>query len=190
MFIVQCSAMAPTPRVESFEEMAPQRHQPVYAPSFAPSFPFPTAANLEPPTLDPKVGTNITTSRKHSITHANFQVESNFELDIRHARLTNEATENLHLHHNHHSFHFVWFDDHHHLQTTSKPGASSSSDSSSDSESDKPDKSDSESDEEAVKNDDGFGLGDIIRAAKNSPRVGSMSDRSTKPTPSPRWPFA
>ena len=64
----------------------------------------------------------------------------------------------------------------------SKPGASSSSDSSSDSESDKP----SESDEEAVKNEEGFDLGSIIRATKNSPRVGSMSDRSTKPTPSPR----
>ena len=67
-------------------------------------------------------------------------------------------------------------------QPTSKPGASSSSDSSSDSESDKP----SESDEEAVKNEEGFDLGSIIRATKNSPRVGSMSDRSTKPTPSPR----
>ena len=65
----------------------------------------------------------------------------------------------------------------------SKPGASSSSDSSSDSESDKP----SESDEEAVKKEEeDFGLGNIIRATKNSPRVGSMSDRSTKPTPSPR----
>ena len=62
------------------------------------------------------------------------------------------------------------------IQATSKPGASSSSESS----------SDSEDSEDEVKNEDGFGLGDIIRATKNSPRVGSMSDRSTKPTPSPR----
>ena len=101
--------MAPTPRVESFDEMAPQRHKPVYAPSF----PFTPSSN--PAQLDPKVV---------------------------------------------------------------KPGSSSSSDSS----------SDSESEEEAVKDDDEFGLGKIISATKNSPRVGSMSDRSTKPTPSPRWP--
>ena len=107
--------MAPPPRVESFDEMAPQRHKPVYAPS------FPFAPSSNPAKLDPKVV---------------------------------------------------------------KPGASSSSDSSSDSESDKP----SESEEEAVKDDDAFDLGSIIRATKNSPRVGSMSDRSTKPTPSPRWP--
>ena len=44
--------MAPTPRVE-FEDMAPQRHQPVYAPSF----PFNPASN--PPNLDPKVVTSI-----------------------------------------------------------------------------------------------------------------------------------
>jgi len=110
------TAMAPTPRVESFDEMGAQRHKPVYAPSFP--FPgLPSAADLDP-------------------------------------------------------------------KPTSKPGASSSSDSSSDSESDKP----SESDEEAVKNEEGFDLGSIIRATKNSPRVGSMSDRSTKPTPSPRDP--
>ena len=145
---VHPSAMAPTPRVESFEEMGAQRHKPVYAPSF----PFAPASN--PASLDPKVESG----------HIHHHQSKTF--------------------HDHafKKFHLVWLDDHYHLQTTSKPGASSSSDSSSDSESDKQ----SESDEEAVKNDDGFGLGDIIRATKNSPRVGSMSDRSTKPTPSPR----
>ena len=89
---VHPSAMAPTPRVENFEEMAPQRHKPVYAPSF----PFPPASI--PANLDPKVVTNITNNKKHSmIIHANFQADSNYELDIRHACLTNEATENLHL---------------------------------------------------------------------------------------------
>merc|ERR1719385_514915 len=41
------TAMARTPRGE-FEDMAPQRHNPVYAPSF----PFNPASN--PPNLDPK----------------------------------------------------------------------------------------------------------------------------------------
>merc|ERR1719460_1599068 len=106
------TAMAPTPRVENFDEMGSQRHKPVYAPRF----PFPAASDAA--NLDPKA--------------------------------------------------------------TSKPGASSSSESS----------SDSEDSEDEVKNEDGFGLGDIIRATKNSPRVGSMSDRSTKPTPSPSLPLA
>ena len=47
------SAMAPTPRVENFEDMGAQRHKPVYAPSF----PFNPASN--PANLDPKVVTNI-----------------------------------------------------------------------------------------------------------------------------------
>ena len=47
------SAMAPTPRVENFEDMGAQRHKPVYAPSF----PFPGVPN--PANLDPKVVTNI-----------------------------------------------------------------------------------------------------------------------------------
>ena len=49
---VHRSAMAPTPRVENFDEMGSQRHKPVYAPRF----PFPAAsdaANLDPKVVSP-----------------------------------------------------------------------------------------------------------------------------------------
>ena len=83
--------MAPTPRVENFEDMGAQRHKPVYAPSF----PFPGVSN--PANLDPKVVTNI-----H---HSSYMLTLKLRATL--SRMLNmpspkEAVGNIHQHHNPH----------------------------------------------------------------------------------------